>query len=215
VQAALIQPTGDVSPGTAAALLSHWQSFARIQAAFESILFIGSAAGQPCLTGSADAGTYDLTCLPLGQPVRGRLVFDAHASTVESGAPLDAGVEGDVDAVLEDACVGDSCLHADIQMSVIPSDCGPLATLAVTATVSSAGQTGTDTFSFGVQGGMGRGEFMARVVYFDADGRSFLVDGGSGDASSSVLLSGANGSFECSLQSGGLRCSGATSFTLP
>jgi hypothetical protein len=205
VQAALAKPTGTVSPAMASALLHHWQSFQRVQAAFESILSIGSESGVPCLSGSADAGAYDLSCLTAGR-VRGRLTFESHASMT------DAGPSGRLDAHLEDACVVDACVNGEALVDIVPGDCVALATLAVTATVSRDGETGS--LSFGAQGGMARGTLLPHVVYFDADGLSLVVDGAGGlGMPGPYLVSGANRSFECLFLANGGQCDGASAFT--
>ena len=206
VHDALTQPTASVSVASARALGVDWQSWQRVRAAFDSILFIGTDTAKACLAGSEDAGAYDLSCLTLGH-VRGRLTFHARLPAT------DAGLQGRVEVKLEDACLDDACVNAEASLEIIPSDCAALATLAVVATVSRGGES--ESFAFGAQGGIGRGELIARVVYFDAAGRSLIVEGegGPGEAGP-FLVTGANGSFECSFLGAGRRCDGATSFTL-
>jgi hypothetical protein len=206
VQAALIGPTGTVSSATAKTLLSSWQAYQRVHGAFEALMFIGSDAGQPCLAGSREAGAYDLSCLTLGQ-VQGRLTFESH------GSATDAGFEGRVDAKLENACVGNACVNADALVDIVPSKgCAPLATVVVTAAVTWSG--GSAALSFGAQGGIGRGELMPRIAYFDTDEHSLVVDGEGGlDTPGPYLVSGSNRSFECTFLDASGHCDGPTSFT--
>jgi hypothetical protein len=210
VRAALTSPTETVSPSTARAVLSQWQVFQLAKPALESILAIAAPPASPCLHGSASAGEYDLGCLTAGR-MSGRLTFasrvgsEGEATAGDGGGP---GLQGSVDATLSDACVGDTCLDADVAVDVVPGDCAALATMAVTASVTHAGVT--EAFSLGAQGGMGRGELMPRVAFFDDSGGSIVVGG---DAPGPYLVSGADQSFECSVLAGGGSCEGATTFT--
>jgi hypothetical protein len=205
VKAALVAPTGTVSAATARTVLANLQAFQRAHVAFEALSLVGSGAAASCLSGSSEAGAYDLSCLTAGQ-VEGRLTFESH------GVATDGGFQGTIDAKLENACVGDDCVNADAVIDVVPSDCAPLATLAVTADVWGPG--GTDELSFGVQGGIGRGQLMPRVVYFETDGSSLIVDGAGQTAMPGpYLVSGSNRSFECTFLGSGGQCSGPTSFT--
>ncbi len=204
VQTALSAPTGIVSPTTARNLLAHWQSLQRVSAAFDSILFVGTATARSCLVGSEDGGAYDLSCLTGGK-VTGRLTFQSR------GSEADAGVLGLIDANLEDACVGDACVNASALVSVVPGDCAALATLAVAATVSRGGES--LSASFGAQGGIGRGPLLPRVVYFDAEDRSFILEAaGALDSAGPYLVTGANQSVECSFLADGGQCTGAEAF---
>ncbi len=205
MEVALAAPTGTVSATTAKTLAAKWQSVQRVHIVFDAILAIGTDAAAPCLAGDATAGSYDLTCLTLGQ-AHGRLTFRAFAP------PTDAGLEGMVDVTLDDACVGDACVNAEasVQITAAP-DCAALATVAITATFS--GGVPSESFAFGAQGGIGRGALMPRVVYLDSHDGSFVVEGDAGlDGTDSYLVSGGGRSFECTFMASGGQCQGATSF---
>ncbi len=206
VPVALAAPTGTVSPTTARALLVKWQSLQRVHPVFDAVLSLGTETAQACLDGQPNAGTYDLLCLTMGQAT-GRLTFHALA------ADGDAGLEGRVDVALEDACVGDACVNAQLSVEIIDlPGCAPLATLAAVATFSGGGAP-AESFAFGAEGGMGRGTLLPHVVYFDAHDGSFVIDGdGGADTGGAFLVSGGDRSFECQFLGSGGQCSGATSF---
>jgi hypothetical protein len=213
VQAALLAPTGTVSSLTAKALLPELQAFQRVQPAFEALLLVGSGASPSCLSGSPEVGAYDLSCATGGQIV-GRLTFESH------GTSTDGGFQGTVDARLENACVskgtnegaGNDCVNAQAVIDVVPGDCAALATLAVSATIS--GADGSNELSFGVQGGVGRGQLMPHVAYFDSDGSSYTIDGAGQTAMPGpFLVTGQGHSFECTFAGSGGQCSGPTTFS--
>jgi hypothetical protein len=143
----------------------------------------------------------------------GRLSFQLEPTPPRDLAG-DAGAPQRVAVQLQDACVGDACVSASAFAWIAPRaplGCTSLVTLAVSATVTSAGAS--RTFSFGAQGGAGRASLIGVTVYFDDEGRSFAVQG-SGDAASTgpVLVTGDGPSFECTLTPIGGRCDGPTSF---
>jgi hypothetical protein len=228
VQSALVEPTGTVSPASVRALAGDWRSFQQVVGAFDAVLSVGEANMQACLMGAspstavlaaegdggaaATAGAYDLSCVTGGK-VLGRLSFQLEPPPSDALAS-DAGAEQRLAIQLEGACAGDACVTADVFAWIAPRaalGCTSLVTLAATATVTIAGAS--QTFSFGAQGGAGRGDLTGDMVYFDDDGRSFTVQSaGDGSPAGTLLVTGAGQSFECTQAAAGGRCQGATSF---
>jgi hypothetical protein len=237
VQSALEDPTGTVSPSSVRALAVDWQAFQRVAPIFDAVLSVGAPTAQACLMGASGAGapvglaapdvaadggavpqsgTYDLTCLS-GGVAGGWLSFQFEPPSAAQDVGGDAGAPARLSLQLQRGCVSsDVCVTADAFAWIDPKaplGCTSLATIAVDATVTAGGTS--STFSFGVQGGVGRSALMGMAVYFDDEGRSLTVQSSdaSGDAQAAgpVLVTGKDQSFECTLSGSGGRCTGGGS----
>jgi hypothetical protein len=205
VQSALSTPTSEVSSTTAKSLAAHVRSYQRMLPAFTTLLALGSSDAETCLSGSPEAGTFDLGCLTHLQ-VMGKVMFEG------SGATTGGFFQGRLRGNLENVCSGEACVNGSVVIDFAPSASGSTATLAVNASV--AWQGDVDDLSFGVQGDVG-GQLQAKVAYLDANDQSLVVDGqGTASSPGPYTVSGADhGTFECMFGDQSGQCSGPTTFS--
>lgn len=201
VQQGISGATGTVDASSVKEIQGAYVSVGLRQAAVLEALAKVKFAGEQCVVKSADEGTVDLSCASDGK-VSGSATFSVDGEiTAES-------TEIFIELTTEDACVDKVCFDGSFALEAKAGLSGVTTTLAASTTTTVDGE---DTQLFlGVQTVASIEEVTTKIALFDSGGRSFTytaaIDG-------TFIIEGTNGTFSCTSEGAGGKCTGSTEFT--
>lgn len=204
VKSALSSPSGKVDATTMKSVSKLYTSMASSKDVFESIGIINDADAKACLSGSSSEGSYDLACATSGKTT-GKLSFTLEGSASPGNAQATYIVK------LENACSGGACVTGSLIAEAKVAQGTVDTTMAFSADVTKNGQK-THLY-VGEQANVRSGSVTAKVVVFDENGDSYVVETSVSDGSATFSVVGDNGSYQCSIGDGTGQCSGSVSFS--
>ncbi len=203
VQDAIKSPSGVIDAATMKNVSKLYGTMALAQPVFDAVGVVNGAAGKTCLKGTQTNGSYDLSCATEGK-VTGSLSVQADGSA-SSGAS-----EATIQMTFENACSGDVCVSGVVVAEAKVSGGSVATTVAFSADVTQ-GQTKTHLF-FGDEVSVVDGTVAAKIALFDSAGDSYVLSSSVGSGAVRYAVVGSNGSFDCSISSGGGQCTGSATF---
>lgn len=202
VEQGVTKATGTVDATSVKEVYGAQLSVGVKQAAILEALAKVKFAGEQCVTKTADEGTVDLKCAS-GGSVTGSVSFAADTDITAEATEIF------IELTTEDACASGVCFEGTFALQAKAGLSGVTTTVAASTTVTSGDGADTQVF-LGVQTVASLEEVTAKLALFDSGGRSFTftaaVDG-------TFIIEGANGTFSCTPEGTGGKCTGSTEFT--
>ncbi len=203
VKSALAKPSGKIDATTMKALTSSLSAIEAGGAVFAAFGDIGKYVGTSCASGNQSSGAIDLSCATGGQ-IKGS--FDFTTSVVQNGDHTTVTFTSD----LSDVCSAGVCVSGNMAMEDDVN--GSSNSLTLAASVDVAEGTTTTHLFFGETVATDSRSTLAKIVLFDDQEASYVLDASATSSGASVSVVGQNGSFQCSFAGGGGSCSGAATF---
>lgn len=199
VKEAIEAPTGTVDATTMKTIAADFEALGRASAAISAYNYAGGASVE-CTNGS----DVDMACATQGE-LTGSISYTVEAMAV-SGNSASATVIVEYDNV----CAGDVCVTGSAILEANTSEASTTTSLAISVDLTEAGAA--RHLFLGEDASVDQDGASVKVVVFDEEIASYVLEAKTSAEGSSVSVVGANGSFQCSVSSTGGSCSGDASF---
>lgn len=200
VKEAIEAPTGNVDATSMKTIAADFEALSRANAAISAYNYAGGASAE-CTSGS----DVDMACATQGE-LTGSISYTIEALAV-SASSASATVIVDYDNV----CAGEVCVTGSAIVEANTSEASTTTSLALSVDLTEGGAT--SHLFLGEDASVDQDGASVKVVVFDEEIASYVLEAETSAEGSSVSVVGANGSFQCSVSSAGGSCSGDASFS--
>lgn len=204
IKESLTKPSGTVDATSVKSVLGLYGDIAKSNELLTAAMNVNGPNIQACIDGDTSGGTIDLDCASGGK-VTGTLEISIDGEVSASGRNADVLMEIELDA-----CKGSLCVSSSVVIKAQTTAESSSSTIVYSADITEGDKT-THLF-FGMDASASADAASAKIVVYDAKGRSYVFNASATAEGSSFSIEGANGAFSCTSTAEAGSCTGAAEF---